>query len=35
MGAATNLSDALRRIEYAKKNGWGFEKFQRIKNIKL
>lgn len=35
MGASTNFSDALRRIESAKENERGYEVFQRIKNIKL
>lgn len=35
MGSLTNFSDALRRIESAKKNEPGYEVFQRIKNIKL
>lgn len=35
MGSATNFSDALRRIESAKKNDPGYKEFQCIKNIKL
>lgn len=35
MGSATNFSESLRRIESAKKGGWGYEEFQCIKNIKL
>jgi hypothetical protein len=33
MGSATNFSDYLRRIETAKKGEWGYDSFQRIKNI--
>ncbi|NOU35650.1 MAG: transposase [Kiritimatiellaceae bacterium] len=35
MGAATNFSAYLRRIELAKKGGWGYEEFCAIKNINL
>jgi hypothetical protein len=35
MGAATNFSDYLRRIELSKKGGWGYEEFCEVKNINL
>ena len=35
MGTATTLSESLRRIESARKGEWGYEEFEKIKNIKL
>ena len=34
MGKATNFSELLRKLEDAKRGGWGFEAFSAVKNIK-
>ena len=34
MGKATNFAELLKKLEAAKRGGWGFEAFARIKNIK-
>lgn len=34
MGKATNFSELLKKIEAAKRGGWGFEAFHSVKHIK-